>query len=249
MVFLYTQPLAAQGFDWEYSIRRPEYAPTWYMAPSVQVATMGHSTDIAYLDQVRSFDPAFICAQYNNGTGRCLSFGLKAEWWKYAHTSFILSVMYGTLNADFSADSPEATLADGNILKTRYLLSTSIHSARVQVQAKSLVFARHGWLAGGILGDIRLGLKSEVTESVVSPVTYQFPGTNSQSKLLSNKDIAGVRSFILNPTLSIGYDLDMGTNLYSAFELGVQVPLMNYTISTNWSIWSLYFQYSLVFGL
>ncbi len=249
LMLLSTQSLFAQGFDWEYSLRKPRYAPTVFAGPTVSLATTGSSSNIQVLDQVRSLQPAFICAAYNKGKGSSWSAGMQTEWWKWPHTAVGACISYQRFQSDFSADSPQALLADGNIFQTQYLLSTAVHTLNVEVLLKTLISQSHLWLGVRLKNQVLLSVDSKLSENVLQPLSYTFPGTNEQSKLLSDKDIAGVRSFVINPVFQIGYDLNMGRDWYSSLSIGVQAPLMDYTSGTKWSIWSVNFQYSLVGGV
>ncbi len=249
LVLLAQSDLQSQGFDWEYSFRRPEYAPQLFGGLSIEYQSAGHSTNARVVDQVRNLQPVVTCVEYSKASGSGWRAGILAEWWSSSTLSVVGKLSYGTLDAEFTADSPPATLFDGKIFQTRYTLSTSLHTANVEALVKTRVGSTHVWAAAGLQTELLVAVDSKLKESVIQPNGYTFPGTNLQSKLLSDKDIVGLRSLVVQPKIQVGYDLDMGKNRYSSLSLGLNIPLANYAEGTNWKIWAIHFQYSLVFGL
>ena len=238
----------SQGFDWEYSVRLPFHVPTFFVGPTVSYASISHFNDQKVLEQISQNAPAYICAQFDKGHGSAMSFGAQAQWWVQPRTSVSVGLLWNSLSADFSADAPAVVLTGGKILKTQYTLSTSIQYLRVEVRAKQRLL---GMISGQFaLGtDLKISDATEQHEVVLEPSGYVFPGTSTQDKLLSNKDLSGSRALVVLPGVGLSYDVDLGFGRYAEPYCSIEFPLMSYSAGATWSSLNYKVGISVLFGI
>lgn len=234
----------AQGFEWEYSARLPRYSTPLYAGISAGYASDGTTTDLQILDIARAEYPEVVCTKFTSGSGSSYRIAACGEYWQNSIMAFGARAGYSHRDVVFSASSPRALMFDGNFLQTRYELSTNVHALCVEPYIKVCLPSIHAWVGGGVRTEYSIGTESRLREFVVEPRGYVFPGTTSQERLLSSRDRAGIRSFIANPFVSAGMDVDAGMGKYVSASILVGLPVVSFAQWASWQTLSLGIQLS-----
>lgn len=239
----------AQGFDWEYSARLPRYSMPLYAGISTEYSNNGTTTDLQILDIARAEYPEVICTKFTSGSGSSYRIAACGEYWQNPIIAFGARAGYSHREVVFMASSPRALMFDGNFLQTRYELSTNVHALCVEPYIKIVLPSIHAWAGGGLRTEYSIGTESRLREVVVEPRGYVFPGTTSQERLLSTRDRAGMRGFIVNPFVSVGMDFDAGMGKYVSTSIVVGLPVYSFAQWASWKTLSLGMQLSYVFNI
>ena len=239
----------AQGFDWEYSARMPKYSSAWYGGVSALYANDGHTSNIDILEKASAQYPEIICASLTSGSGNDLRVSLAGEYWFSAGMSLMLRAGYSARSAVFTAQSPEALLFDGSILRTSYELSTKVHAICVEPAVKVCIPSTHLWGSVAVSAEFITGSQTTLSERVQTPSGFVFTGTTSRERLLTDRDRVGIRSVVINPVLSAGIDVDVAKDMYLSPSVCVGLPLMSYADWASWKTLSLGFRVTMVFAL
>ncbi|MFM2133141.1 MAG: hypothetical protein RL156_422 [Bacteroidota bacterium] len=239
----------AQGFDWEYSERMPKYSSAWYGGASALYANDGHTSNIDILEKAGAEYPEIICAALTSGSGNDLRISLAGEYWFAGGMSLSLRAGYSTRQALFTAQSPDALLFDGSILRTKYELSTNVHALCVEPAVKVCIPSTHVWGSVGLSAEFITGSKTSLIERVLTPSGFVFTGTTSAERLLADRDRVGIRGFVVNPFVSAGVDLDVATDMYVSPSLSLGLPLMSYAEWASWKTISVGCRVSMLFAL
>lgn len=248
-VIVGTFDTSAQGFDWEYSARMPKYASSTYAGLSVNVADDGQSTDLQVLEQAREGYPEIVCTSFERGRGSSFRFQLTGEYWRSSIMSMTLRAGYARRSSVFSGDSPRALLFDGSFLQTSYELSTNVHALNVEPSAKLCIPHSHVWGSVGVRAEFVVGSESRLTERVIEPGGYVFPGTTSRERSLADRDPAGLKAFVVNPVIAAGMDVNTGKDTYLSPSVVIALPVMSYGDRSTWTSLSVGFQLSFHFAV
>jgi hypothetical protein len=114
--------------------------------------------------------------------------------------------------------------------------------------AKRRLFDSHLFTELTLAFMFKISDNSTHLERVVSPAELPF-SDGSTEREFPYREISGLRSFNLVPSLSLGYDANLGNNLYAGISAGVKFPLMSQTSANNWIRWQTGINVSLHWGV
>lgn len=235
LVAVSTVMVPAQGFDWEYSARMPMYASPSYIGLSASASDDGHSTDMKVLDQAREGFPEIVCTSFERGSGSSLRFQFAGEYWRSSVVSLNLRAGYAHRTSMFTGNSPRALLFDGSYLQSSYELSTNVHALNVEPAVKVCFPNSHVWGSLGVRAEFFVGSQSRLMERIVEPSGFVFPGTTSRERSLADRDLAGLRRFVVNPVVMAGIDVSAGRDMYVSPAVVIALPFMSYGDRAVWT--------------
>lgn len=199
--------LAAQGFDWQPSLRRPYVAPTSFIGLEAAIGLAGHSGSLPYLEADIT-DP---CCSFERGSGVPIRFGLAAEFW--VHPTRAVGIEMGLLTHSAAFTAPEQSLvrAGNDPLVTRYELSVVTSHITIGASVRQRLGSSMFVAAAGMRGGVLLSANMTNREVVVGAGTFASGKTVED---LPTSGIADASGLFLEPYVSLGYDLPLSTGYY-----------------------------------
>lgn len=82
----------------------------------------------------------------------------------------------------------------------------------------------------------KLSDNSTHIERIISPPELPFTDGSTEREF-PYREISGLRSFNFVPAINIGYDVNLGSNLYASISTGIKFPIMSQTSNNNWLRW------------
>jgi len=234
----FSSPAFAQGFDWEWQARAPRTMPTTFAGLEVSSGYMSHSTDVTYTE---NFIP---CCEIESGTGIPLRISLIAENWIQAKTAVHAGLGIQMSGGSFTAPGDTLPRADGNVneqpLITEYSYEASLTYATLEAGIRQRLFDSYLSIGLTVRGQILLSAGERLVEIAVSPDDYYFT-SNPPSKEFehSSKTVTAFSSFVLEPALSIQYDIALGMGTYIAPSFTLSVPVTSVSSDATWRyVWA-----------
>lgn len=199
--------LAAQGFDWQPSLRRPYQAPTSFIGLDAAIGLAGHSGSLPYLEA----DIANPCCSYERGSGVPIRLGLAAEFWIAPTRAVGIEVGLLTQSAAFAAPEQSLVRAGQDPLVSRYELSVVTSHITIGASLRQRLGASMFIAAAGLRGGVLLSASMTNREVIVGAGTFAS-GTTIEN--LPTSGIADASGVFLEPYVSLGYDLPLSTGYY-----------------------------------
>ncbi len=238
---LFAGKLYSQGFNWQYSYREPTQGPNLFI---------GGVADYLYFDHTGEFflfENETVCCPYKGGTGNGFRLGLKAEYWWQGNTAFNVSMSYVKAGGKFTS-LQEYPRINNIIQVVEFAYNSDLRYIEFDFAAKRRLFDSHFY------GEVALGFMYKVSdnsthiERVVSPAELPF-SDGSTEREFPYREISGLRKFNFLPAINIGYDLNLGDNLYASICTGIKIPIMSQSGNNSWNRWQTGVSVSVYWGI
>jgi hypothetical protein len=225
--------LAAQGLDWQYSLRTPVQSPTRFLGLQLAAGPAIHSGDLPYLQS----DLGIECCRYSSGDGISYSGELMGEWWVTGSIAVSATVGYLQRGSNWVTDGDTLPRRDGSVVITEYDFDNTVRYASVGGAARMRLGRSNLSLGVGLRLGMLLGTSSTHLERVVSPDSYTFP-TNPPSRevTLSSSPIENANSVVIIPSVRMSWDVSIGRGSYVTPFIGIQLPLTNIASDASWHV-------------
>lgn len=221
--------VAAQGFDWEYSVRKPTAPPRAFVGLDVATGLTSHSGTLSYSEMVP-------CCEFAGSRGTPLWLGIGAEYWLDDEMAVWGTLGYRSITGDFSSDQSTFPLADGRSLITHYEYDVSIAYIGLQGGLRQKLFQSHASVSLGLRAQALASSTATLEEVVDAPSDYFFT-TNPPSKvkrLQNARSVADIQPLSLALVLGAGYDISLYRGGFISPTVLVAVPLTTTSSSSNW---------------
>ncbi|MBU3678072.1 MAG: hypothetical protein FGM32_00505 [Candidatus Kapabacteria bacterium] len=201
--------LTAQGFDWQPSLRRPYQAPTMFLGLEAGMGLASHRGALPYLEK----DIANACCSYENGSSTPIRIGLLAEYWFAPQQAVALQVGLVMQSAEFAAPISTYPRANEAPLVTQYLLNANLTHLTVGAEFRQRVGGTMLVVDAGARANILVSSSMANRETVVGPPDATFTD-GSREAVLPTTGLDDAASVVLEPYLSVGYDVPLSFGYY-----------------------------------
>jgi len=219
----------AQGFDWQPSPRRPYEAPRTFLGLELGIASGSHTGSLPYLEA----DIPNPCCTYESGSGLPIRIGLTGETWIGPRMAAALDVSLQLQSTTFVAAEQSLPRVGRGPLVTRYELDVQTSylalGASLRQRLGSSMFVASAGMRAGML------LRASMTnrEVVVGAPDETFAdGTRVQT--LPTTGLADAASVVLEPHLSVGYDVPMSVGYYLTPSIMCGYSLTSLSTNHSW---------------
>lgn len=224
--------LAAQGFDWQYSVRYPTSSPTKFIGAAVGAGYAIHQGRLPYLEQ----DISMPCCTYESGTGMPASIGVVYEQWTSSNVAIHGSFGYRFMSADMTAPQTESEpMADGRVLITQYTYNAALHYADVVGGVRYRLGSSHFSIGASVRLNLLLGTTASHREDILSPSDFFFT-TNPPVRSIDIPvtGIPDAMPIIAVPMIHLGYDFSLSNGLYLSPLFTLGLPVMSVVSDASW---------------
>lgn len=220
--------LSAQGYAWEWSPRAPRTMPTLF--GGVEIAT-GYAMHTGTLPYVEDLVP---CCTFEEGTGIPVRFAVFLEDWIAPSTALTYGGGVTIQNSSFTSTAQALPDSGGRQIITEYLFDASMTYLQLQGGIRQRLF---GYVSVGLelRGLISVASSYELTERVVAPDDFFF-STNPPSKeiTLTPTVVDQASVFVLEPAVSLQYDIPLGIGMVLSPMVQFSVPVMSLANNVSW---------------
>ncbi|MFN8361512.1 MAG: hypothetical protein U0264_16510 [Candidatus Kapaibacterium sp.] len=217
---------SAQGFDWQYSSRLPSTYPRLFLGGNISGIYAFHTADIYALGE------EYRCGDYKKGTETGLAVSVAGEYWQTGSMAFWGMVGFRTSAVRFTAQTqPEPFRLNGEefALRREFAMDAHLQSIAGELGVKYRLGKTHFHTGAGLRAELALKTTAEQTETILTPVQF------TQSILYGQTTLNGMRSFLLTPFITAGYDAEIGKGIYATPRLVLGLPLMSRASSVDWN--------------
>lgn len=224
----------AQGFDWQYSARLPFDSPIRFYG--VELAT-GYSTQFASLDYLEKGTP-FTCCTYDNGSGIPYGVLLAVDYWLAPDISAQGGLGVLVRNVSFTSDPQSFPRIDNSgvyIVSSEYVFQGSITYVTAQASMRYRLLGTHLNVGGGLKLLLKLSETQTQIDRVLGPDDYFFDGNPpTKEKDLEATLLNDASAFVIEPFLSVGYDLSLRRGMYLTPAITVGGPVTSLSKTQPW---------------
>lgn len=222
---------SAQGFDWQYSARVPFESPVRFYGVELASGYGRHFASLDYLEK----GTGFTCCTYDRGSGIPYGVLVAADYWIMPKVSLQGGLGVVVRNVTFTSDPQQFPRADNSIVSTEYVFHGSITYATLQAAIRYRILATHLNLGGGIKLMAKLSETQTQIDRVIGPDDYFFnDNPPSKEKDLEATILDDASAFVLEPFISVGYDLSLWRGTYLTPTLTVGGPITSLSKSQPW---------------
>lgn len=233
--------LYSQGFDWQYSYREPAQGPDLFAGIVADFAYYDHSGEFFL------FEDQTVCCPYKGGTGNGFRLGLKAEYWWQGDIAFNVSVSYVKAGGEFTTRQEYPRI--NNIIQVvEFAYNSDLRYFDFEIASKKRLFDSHFFAEAAFGFLFKISDNSTHLERVISPAELPFTDGSTEREF-PYREISGLRGFNVIPAINIGYDLNLGSNLYASISTGLKFPVMSQTSKNSWLRWQTGISISISRGL
>jgi hypothetical protein len=221
--FTFSVPIFSQGFDWQWSARLPFETPRLYYGGNFQYGLSTVYGEISFLeDKIQ-------CQNFQNGNGNLLSFGLNAEYWEERNRFAYRATLQFDVN-QFVSKSKDFVPIDSTIIaEYETALTQNFQKINVGIGGKYRIANTHFNIGADLFFSFLINNSFTVTEEILGPPEVPPFSTNPPSykrDVLDGK-INSLNKVQIIPTVSIGYDLQLGLGTYIEPNISLQIPLFS----------------------
>lgn len=224
-----TCDLSAQGFDWQPSLRRPYQAPLTFVGIEAGMGLASHRGTLPYLEK----DIANPCCSYENGLSTPIRLGLLAEHWFAPQQAIAVQLGLVMQSAEFAAPVTTYPRASGPPLTTQYLLNAKLTHLSIGAEFRQRVSGSMVVLAAGARANALVSSTVANRESIVGPPDATFTD-GSREAVLPTSGLDDAASVVLEPYLSVGYDLPLSFGYYLEPFLRIGTTIGSLSASHPW---------------
>ncbi|MFM8770634.1 MAG: hypothetical protein ACKOE4_01225 [Candidatus Kapaibacterium sp.] len=221
--------LSAQGFDWQPSLRRPYQAPTMFVGLEAGMGLASHHGSLPYLEK----DIANPCCSYENGSSTPIRIGLLAEYWFAPQQAVALQLGLVTQSAEFAAPISTYPRASGPPLATQYLLNANLTHLSLGAEFRQRIARSMVVVAAGARANVLVTSSMTNRETIVGPPEPVFTDGSRQA-VLPTTGLDDAASVVLEPYLSVGYDVPLSFGYYVEPFLRVGTTLGSLSAAHTW---------------
>lgn len=230
----------SQGYEWEWSPRLPVQMPIRYVGVEVDVGYALHHADLLYSEVYLP------CCRFTKGTGLNVGAMLYAEQWIKPTLAIhaTAGLTYQTVGLTAGGDTLPRVGPDDvvRLVLTEWRLSIPTTYLTIGGGARMRLFGTHVSVGAQLQGSFLVGNNgATLTEHVVSPSDYYFivQGRQTKDRPADSTTFAQRTSFVLEPALSVQYDLPMNRGLVLTPLLRVSMPITSLSSVSNWRYYGL----------
>ena len=221
--------LSAQGFDWQPSLRRPYQAPTTFIGLEAGMGLASHRGTLPYLEK----DISNPCCSYENGSSTPIRIGLLAEYWFAPQRAVSVQVGLVMQSAEFAAPISTYPRASGPPLATQYLLNATMNHLSIGAEFRQRVAGTMVVLAAGARANVLVSSSMANRERIVGPPDATFTD-GFREAVLPTTGLDDAAAVILEPYLSVGYDVPLSFGYYIEPFLRVGTTLGSLSTTHPW---------------
>lgn len=219
----------SQGFDWIYDSRMPSKYPSVFMGLHAETGMSFIS-----MDQLQSKQTP-LCGNYENGKASDFKAGLNIEVWNQSGLSslcFGLGVQQISMSFD---DESQFTRWEGEEVLYTYRFGLESKSTYIFAEGffKHRFSSTHFHGAIGLTALFGVGGNTRQYGEILEPADKVSTEEFGEAKDLSLKTVN------LMPIVRLGYDLDMGRNLYSTPYIAIGFPVFSSINDVNVRNWQI----------
>ncbi len=218
--------LSGQGFDWQGTTRLPAKFPKIFVGVFASGAYSRHSGNINFMEASNS------CCTYKSGTGFGFRAGVAAEYWHTGNIAFSGAVVYSSFPVVFSSISRDA-IEPGKYWKIQYESDVNLSYAGIYLSGKYRLPSTHIHIGAGM--QIAY-LVAESSTNVMRSLSPELPFSDGSYEVnLAGGKIPELNNFVIEPSVKLGYDLNLGFGTYASPSLNISYPLLNIAKYKNWN--------------
>lgn len=221
--------LSAQGFDWQPSLRRPYQAPTMFMGLEAGMGLASHHGSLPYLEK----DIANPCCSYENGSSIPIRIGLLTEYWFAPQQAIAMQLGLVMQSAEFVAPISTYPRASGLPLATQYLLNAKLRHISLGAEFRQRIARSMVVVAAGARANILVSSSMTNRETIVGPPEATFTD-GSREAVLPTTGLEDAAPVVLEPYLSVGYDVPLSFGYYVEPFLRVGTTVSSLSAAHRW---------------
>jgi len=223
--------LAAQGFDWQPTLRRPYEAPRMFFGLDAGTGLATHAGDLPYLEN----DIADPCCTYTGGTAVPLRIGALVEFWFAPRQAVALRIGLNRQSAGFESSVQSYPRSSGQPLETRYMMEANLTYLQLSGEFRQRMGSSMIMVMAGLSANVRMSASVTNREVIVGPAGAGFiDGTTEQ--LLPTSGLDDAASVVLEPYLAVGYDLPLAFGYYLEPRLQFGYTLTSLSAIHPWRV-------------
>ncbi len=235
-----------QGYAWEFSPRFPMFMPTRFVGIEVSGSYAFHSASVLYVEDLLP------CCTFKDGTGVPLRIVVTGEQWLNANLAVGAGLGVQLQSAVLTAPGDTLPVIDGNTVElmiTEWELATSVTYASIEANSRLRLFTSALSVGVGLRGHIRITSQAQVIERIIQPEDAFFQDSQSNERVSATADFDQSALFVLEPALSLQYDVPLSTGLVLSPSILVSKPLTSLSSQQDWSYLALGFGVRISRGL
>lgn len=229
LVALWSGPTAnAQLYHWEWSPRLPRTMPRTFVGAEASVGYTLHRATLPYVEDL------ITCCTFSDGTGLSYRFAVLAERWVAPTLAVVGGLGFVQSDGLFTATAPGFPTVEHGIVTTTYDLSTTTRYLHLQAGARQRLFGSMASVGVDLRAMVRVSAEYTLLETVQSPQTYRF-ADGSQSMPLDQQILSSTSAVLLEPAVSVQYDLPLQLGFVVSPMASIQMPLWSVSTEHPWS--------------
>ncbi len=225
---------SAQGFDWQYSARQPFESPIRFYGIELSSGYGRHFASLDYLER----GTGFTCCTYERGQGMPYGVLLAGDYWLTPDVSVQGGLGVVVRNVTFTSDPqsfPRVKDSIVSIVSSEYVFQGSITYATVQAALRYRLLGTHLNVGGGVKLMVKLSESQTQIDRVIGPDDYFFGGNPpSKEKVLPATILDDASTFVIEPYVSVGYDLAIRRGMYLTPTVTLGGPVTSLSKTQLW---------------
>ena len=188
-----------------------------------------HQGDLTYLeDQI-------VCCDFTEGTGLPFRLSILIEDWFQPNTSFTYGGGVTFQSTSFTSEIEVIPRVDDEPIQRRYQFDASLTYLHLQGGLRQRLFSSGLAVGLDLRGLINVAASYTLVDQVVAPDDYTFT-TNppSRERTLTEDVIENTAVFVLEPAVSLRYDIPLGVGMVLSPMVQFSVPVLSLAGDASW---------------
>ena len=219
----------SQGYEWEWSPRSPKEMPTNFLGLEFGIGYAQHTGTLEY------FEDLIPCCTFDEGgIGIPMRVLVIGEHWIAPKTALQAGLGLSFQTAEFTKRDTLVRRDEPSLI-TEYAFAPTITYLSLQIGARQRLFS---FLSIGVdvRGSLGIGSSASLERRIISPED-EFFVKNPPSKVhqITNLgDLNNLATFVLEPAISLQYDIALGLGTVLSPSVNVSMPLNSLSNQYSW---------------
>ncbi len=233
--------LNAQNFDWQNSARMPFETPKYFIGLGGEYSSYLHKGSFEFIEKNTP------CCGYESGNGNGFNFGINALYFVEDDLSLIAGLQFKNEKGIFQTLTSYPKSPNINIT-TQFQYTGVLNYISLESGLKQYILLDNFSISAGINFDILISDNSEHIEKIISPNNIPF-NDGTYERNISLGKIDNLRTFLISPKISLGYDINLGIGTFANLNSFVNIPIFSNLNKENWKAWNFGFGIKIYKGI
>lgn len=226
---------ASQGFDWQYSARLPVNNPIRFYG--IELAS-GYTSHVASLDYLEK-GTGIKCCTYERGNGIPYGVLVAGDYWLEPDVSIQggLGLLVRSVSLTSDPQSYPSVGLDSIVtfVSSEYVFQGSLTYLTAQAALRYRILGTHLNVGGGVKLLLKLAESQTQIDRVIGPDNYYFDGNPpTKEKDLEATLLNDASGIVIEPFVSLGYDLSIRRGMYLTPTVTVGGPVTSLSKTQPW---------------